>query len=1267
MQNNPYVGPRPYTRADRERFFGRNREARDLFDLLMAERVVLFYAQSGAGKSSLLNAKIIPDLEDQGFETLPPARVGLDIPLGIAPEAVDNVYVFSTLLSLADPDTDVASLLEHTLLSFLQQCLKEESASATREMPVDDDADKMLPILIWDQFEELFTTHRERWSEAAGFFEQVRTALESIPELGVVFVMREDHVAAIEPYAALLPRRLRARFRMERLRYAGALEAVRKPAELAACPFDKGVAEQLVDNLRRIKRPEAGSKTQEADGGGRVAVLGPYIEPVQLQVVCSRLWDNLPEQGDKLIQWQEVAQFGDVDQALTDFYEETLQTCLQTCQVSENLTGLRRWFGEQLITPMQTRGLVMRGADETGGLPNAAVDVLADIHIIRAEARAGARWYELCHDRFVEPVLKSNAAWAAARETPLRLAARRWQETGEASLLYRDAALTESWAWLVANAEDVEAYEQEFLDASQQAEHERMRRRHLAIAGTVVGAVIVVLMTVLTILAVNGQREARIAEATAEVKQQEAEESEAIAEVRRVEAEEAQATAEEQTQLALENLSRQLATQAENEWVEHNPDLALLLGIESLRAAETLDAVLTLRDFLARESLTRLILTEPISPVVQVQWSPSNDRVAAATSAGTVWVWDARSGAVWHKLPAADAEVLSLRWNRAGTQLLTAGRDNKARVWDVATGAAVLTLSHAEDVYSALWNADESRILTASKDNFARVWDVVTGAMLLELEGPVMWRAFWNVDETLILTVNDAGVQVWAAATGEQRYVLDHAGVWIKSALWNQAGTRILTSDDQGVARVWDAVSGELLMTLNGHQNWLNAALWNPDETLILTVSADGTAGVWDAETGRLLLMLVGHAGEILSAAWSADGSLILTTGVDGTARIWDAQTGAAYFVLAGHTGRVNSAQWSADNSQILTGSFDKTVRVWDFNLLGQPRGELPVLVDAGRMLSARWNRAGDLLLTANSDGAVRVWDAATRAELLTLQHEGTAQGALWDADETRILTFGDDGARVWDAATGVELLALIGHTTMVNSAIWFADDQRIATASEDGTGCVWDAASGEQLHCLEGHASAISVVSAPTMAGRVWLLTAGGDGAVQVWDLERDELVHILQGHTGSVWRAIGNGDASRWLTASADGTARVWDAATGVELLRLAAVDGGNVWAAGWGPDEVSILTAGSDGVARLWDASTGQLQTVFVGHNTDILNVAWHPDGTRLCTAGADGVFRQFYVQTADLLTAACQHTWRNMTSEEWALTMRTDESYRVTCSR
>src|SRR5512136_1276127 len=120
MKNNPYIGPRPFQRGERSNFYGRTREARDLLALIQAERVVLFYAQSGAGKTSLLNAQVIPALEDKGFDVLPVARVGSDVPPGLDPAQVSNVFVFSALMGLAGQDVLPQTLLEYTLLSFLQ-------------------------------------------------------------------------------------------------------------------------------------------------------------------------------------------------------------------------------------------------------------------------------------------------------------------------------------------------------------------------------------------------------------------------------------------------------------------------------------------------------------------------------------------------------------------------------------------------------------------------------------------------------------------------------------------------------------------------------------------------------------------------------------------------------------------------------------------------------------------------------------------------------------------------------------------------------------------------------------------------------------------------------------------------------------------------------------------------------------------------------------------------------------------------------------------
>ncbi|HSD85532.1 MAG TPA: hypothetical protein VLG46_16850, partial [Anaerolineae bacterium] len=615
MQNTPYIGPRPFERVDGINFFGRTRETRDLLSLIMAERVVLFYAQSGAGKTSLLNTQIIPALESEGFYVLPVARVGSDLPPGLREKTVKNIFVFSVWMGLMGKDTPLSTLTGTTLGAAINSWMVQA--------PPDEDGDPRPPILILDQFEEILTTHRDRWQDARGFFEQLAQALDKNTKLGIVLAMREDHVAGLDPYAPLLPRRLKARFRMEQLKVDGALEAVTKPAQNAGHPFAEGVAEKLVDDLRRV-RVVKGAGEQEQDR----SVLGPYIEPVQLQVVCRRLWENLPDRPiGNPITAEDVEQFGNVDRALTDFYEGTLHQVLEQAQPLSEAQGwkvresqLRRWFGKQLITPMQTRGLVMRGSTDTGGLPNPVVDLIETHHLIRADVRAGARWYEISHDRLVEPILHSNADWEQTGQSPLHRAAQRWLDSGKnPDFLYRGDVLKKGQEYAQAHREACEPIDFEFLAESQKAQAavERERRQHILIRRLAVGALIALLLASAAGIFAYRERDraneqAQIAEdkrieadnqrLEAQKQRAEAETQRNIANVQKAEADRQRTEAE---RLGLLAVVRQLISQA-SDFATTFPQRSLLLAMEALRVNNNTDATLAR----AAEDQLRRVLVE---------------------------------------------------------------------------------------------------------------------------------------------------------------------------------------------------------------------------------------------------------------------------------------------------------------------------------------------------------------------------------------------------------------------------------------------------------------------------------------------------------------------------------------------------------------------------------------------------------------------------------------------------------------------------------
>jgi tetratricopeptide (TPR) repeat protein len=427
----PYVGPRPFEQKDAPFFFGREREAYELTCRIVANPVVLMYAMSGAGKTSLINARLLPLLAKEGCEVLPVARVH-QVVQGVAAKAVANLYVFHTLVSWA-PHDDPRQRVGQTLKDFLAS--RGRPSQPDKEGEGDDTPAPR--IAIFDQFEELFTAYPEHWQERKGFFEQLREALKADPSLHVVLSMREDHVAALDPYLRILPDKMRFRFRLERLRRDGALQAVKKPLERLTNvrrAYADGVAERLVDNLLQIQ--------VRCETGAAVAMPGEFVEAVQLQVACQTLWQNLPA-GVTDITERELQDFGDVNQSLSRFYERAVQSTVREKGISEG--KLRRWFSDTLITPAGTRSLVFRGAFETAGIPNEVVDDLEGVHhLLHGEERAGAHWYELSHDRFIRPIQESNRRWLAGRagaeeiRQRLEAKAQEWMDRGQPRNLLLD-------------------------------------------------------------------------------------------------------------------------------------------------------------------------------------------------------------------------------------------------------------------------------------------------------------------------------------------------------------------------------------------------------------------------------------------------------------------------------------------------------------------------------------------------------------------------------------------------------------------------------------------------------------------------------------------------------------------------------------------------------------------------------------------------------------------------------------------------------------
>jgi WD40 repeat protein len=928
---NPYVGPRTFLKNEGHLFFGRDREARDLLALVKSEKLVLFYAQSGAGKSSLINTRLIPGLETKGHEVLRVGRVGGEELPGID---IQNIYVFNLLRSLTHQDVQpglLATLHLDTFLSGLRRQENEKEAEYFYDATLSTSQEKLSKrrVLIIDQFEELFSTHPEAWDKREDFFSQLAEAMENHPFLWVVLVMREDYIASLDPYAHLMPAGLRTRYYMQRLGQEAAIEAVRKPVENMR-PYESGVAEKLVEDLSSIK-------VLKADGSQAIQP-GQYVEAVQLQVVCYGLWQNLPENGT-LITERDLLEVGDVDEALGRYYDGRVAEVAQTKHVKERL--LRDWIQKKLIASGGIRSMVLRDTSQkSGGIRDDVIQALQS-DLVRAENRGGTIWYELTHDRLVGPILESNEKWFITNLSPLQRQATLWDsQNRHESWLLRDQALAEVETWAADNPEELSEREVEFLAAcrKQQEEIERKQREQILSARRL--RTFLTVVTLLAIIAVGTavygfvQREnaiqneeaANVARGTAQSDKATAQSASTLAISGKRDAENAKATAQVASILAVDQankaLAGNLAAQADSLKNDNYP-LALLLGVEAYKRgdknARTRLALFELLQFTPYTQLSGFA-----GPVSSLAISPDG-RVIAIASLDKISLYDAELEFI-RNVAEPTGFVYSLAFHQYEEQLVLAAggcipRDctqnrGQLTMWEITNGRP--SLINQEQAHTALiktiaFSANGSLLATGSYDRTILIWD------LSQLQRP---KPF---DE--------------APLVGHFSFV--------NSLVFSPDGKTLISAGDDRNLFLWDIAKPERARPLRkisqAHNAPISIIMFSPDGTKLASASDDNSVALWDwdpdSDTLQKELELKGHTGYVRSIAFQENqGQTILASaGFDKKILLWDAGTGKRLGPpLDVHSDAVNTIAFGARISgqqelpYLISGSSDRTITFWD-------------------------------------------------------------------------------------------------------------------------------------------------------------------------------------------------------------------------------------------------------------------------------------------------------------------------------------------------
>ncbi|MCL2933129.1 MAG: hypothetical protein MGG11_12995, partial [Trichodesmium sp. MAG_R03] len=1264
---------------------GRQKDINNLLERISRDdyKLTIIHGRSGVGKSSLVNAGLVPTLNNISIsarDTIPVVVQVYKNWLGTLANSLDQALEKkdqlrknnNNLIKLkTNPTKNKESIFSITsqksnsevdkikpYLYYIKDQFKLIESSVLAQLK-NNSENNLLTIIVFDQFEEFFFI-RNTSEDREAFYRFLCNCL-NIPFVKVILSMREDYLHYLLEWDFLrnldvinnniLDKKIRYHLRdFSREDAYTVIECLTKRAKFNLEPQ---LIDAIVDGLADEKQ---------------------QIRPIELQVVGSQLQEE-KNQIQTLEQFQQrfdinpqqakaklIKKF--LEQVILDCGKENEEATMQVlfALTNDNLTRASRTEKELLeivqrcIEPIflvkcESSNLVKNQINytkETKQLLDLILEILVDSGLLFVRQEYHEKHYQLVHDYVVKPIRK-------------RFSLEKRLQHAEVEIKQAEIAKNQAETDRITTQAKLQAKLNIFLK----------RQLTVAIAG-------IILMSLSTIAALGFWQKAILQKQVATAQKYRADINSMTA------FSEALFFSGYKFDALIESI------RAGQEWQK----IKQLLGKNNLSndaeyriAASLQQAVYGVNEYNHLEGHSNVVWS--------VIFHPEGNLIASASADKTIRLWS-RDGRLQKTLTDHADKVSKISFSSDGKYLASASHDRTVKIWDLQKlERQPLSLkSHRDLVITLNFSPNNKILVSSSLDKTIKIWNNA-GILLKTIRTKTVAKELsFSPNGKIIAAANANGtVQLWNL-NGRLLKTLKHGygnnNDPVYSVNFSPDGSRLVTASGDKTIKIWRFLRKIPILekTIKGHKKQVISASFSPDSKTIASSSRDKTIKIWQLD-GTLLKTFSGHGDIVTQVSFSPDGETLASASYDKTIKLWSLKNDSLN-ILQGHKHRVLGVSFSPDGQILASASQDNTIKLWSRTgqLLNTLRGH------TDRVASVSFNSDGKILASGGYDNTVKLWYFNSLQKIWNWKFLEEPKHWQFDGKNHQFLTIRNEktiknqqtklylmekGKFPEDfLATKLNCFVKVGNFCLVPlrkivsffprnfsllphqflkepknySLLDIVVDSRVQVQSRlgqclprdiDTVGVNWnwntDYYPVDFTYTninLIGHTD--SLLSVSFSPNNQVIASSSKDKTVRLWNLE-GKLLKTLVGHDEWVSSVSFSPDGKILASASDDGTVKLWTQ-QGV-LLRT--IKAHNSWVLGvsFSPDGQMIATASYDNMVKLWNINGELLRTFLKGASDSVTSVSFSPDGQVIASSSYDGKVKLWSLYDGSLLKTLNGH--------------------------